>query len=133
MHEIRQYVAKRENFAFETTLSGKTYLRLIRNLLSDGWRVELYYLWLPSVEMSAERVAERVSHGGHAIPHEAIVRRYPRSIANLLNHYAPLCDATVCLDNSKTEPELIFTQNKTGRFIAHPGLYRQLQRGTSHE
>ncbi len=58
LQAVRRYIARREDFAFETTLSGKTYLHLIRSLLKVGWRVELYYLWLPSVEMSIERVVE---------------------------------------------------------------------------
>ncbi|HHM04658.1 MAG TPA: hypothetical protein ENJ19_02815 [Gammaproteobacteria bacterium] len=126
LREIGQYIAAREDFAFETTLSGRTYLRLVRRLLADGWRVELYYLWLPSIEMSIERVAERVSHGGHDIPREAIVRRYPRSIFNLLNHYAPLCSATVCLDNSRENPEVIFVQDAEGRKIENSNLFKQL-------
>jgi len=52
LQEIENYITRREDFAFETTLAGRTYLRLIRRLLADGWRVELYYLWLPSMEMS---------------------------------------------------------------------------------
>ena len=44
LREIDRYIQAREDFAFETTLSGRSYLRLIRQLLTDGWRVELYYL-----------------------------------------------------------------------------------------
>ncbi len=76
--------------------------------------------------MSIERVAERVSHGGHDIPREAIVRRYPRSINNLLDYYAPLCSATVCLDNSGENPEVIFIQDAEGRNIENPYLFDQL-------
>ena len=119
--------------AFETTLSGRSYLRLIRQLLTDGWRVELYYLWLPSVEMSVERVAERVAHGGHDIPRESINRRYPRSIANLLKHYAPLCSSTICVDNSTTVPEVIFIQNAEGRRVENPELFEILWRGAGHD
>ncbi len=126
LREIEQYITVREDFAFETTLAGRTYLHLIRRLLADGWRVELYYLWLPSVQMSIERVAERVSHGGHDIPREAIVRRYPRSINNLLNHYAPLCSTTICIDNSGENPEVIFIQDTKGRSIENPFLFKQL-------
>ena len=128
LREIEQYVTRREDFAFETTLSGKTYLRLIRQLLADGWRVDLYYLWLASVEMSVERVAERVSHGGHDIPREAIIRRYPRSIGNLLHHYAPLCSSTVCLDNAGETPEVIFVQDQAGRGIENQNLFDQMMR-----
>lgn len=130
LQEIEHYIAGRENFAFETTLAGKTYLRLIRRLLAADWRVELYYLWLPSVEMSVERVAERVSHGGHNIPREDIIRRYPRSIHNLLEHYAPLCSSTICLDNSQATPEVIFVQDAQGRSVESPTLFDQLSRTT---
>lgn len=126
LREIELYINRREDFAFETTLSGKTYLRLIRRLLADGWRVELYYLWLPGVELSIERVAERVSHGGHNIPRESIIRRYPRSVENLLMHYAPLCSSVICLDNSRAIPEVIFVQDGDSRTVEHSDLYQQL-------
>lgn len=133
LREIEHHIRRREDFAFETTLSGKTYLRLIRKLLDDGWRVDLYYLWLPSVEMSIERVAERVAHGGHDIPRESIVRRYPRSIANLLNHYAPLCSSTICLDNSELLPEVIFVQDHAGLSVENATLFAALQKGDNHD
>ena len=133
LREIDHYIRRREDFAFETTLSGRNYLRLIRRLLADGWRVDLYYLWLPSIEMSIERVAERVAHGGHDIPRESIVRRYPRSIANLLAHYAPLCSSVICVDNSTTVPEVIFAQNAEGRTVENPGLFEALRRGAGHD
>ncbi len=127
--EIKQFVDRREDFAFETTLSGRTYLRLIRNLQAQGWLIKLYYLWLPDAEMSFARVAERVAHGGHNIPSEAIYRRYPRSINNLLNQYVPLCDTTICFDNSRETPELIFVQDETGCIIEDQDLYDRLLTG----
>lgn len=133
LREIDHYIQRREDFAFETTLSGRNYLRLIRKLLTDGWRVDLYYLWLPTIEMSIERVAERVAHGGHDIPRESIVRRYPRSIANLLAHYAPLCSSAICINNSTTVPEVIFIQNAEGRTVENPELFEALQRGEGHD
>ena len=65
LHQIEGHITQRRDFAFETTLSGRGYLRLVRRLRADGWRVELLYLALPSVELSHRRVAERVAHGGH--------------------------------------------------------------------
>ncbi|MEO8498174.1 MAG: AAA family ATPase [Planctomycetota bacterium] len=127
--EIRRFVDARASFAFETTLAGKSYLKLIRQLLADDWLVELMYLWLPSVEVSRQRVAERVAHGGHDIPSDAIKRRYPRSIANLLNHYAPLCSSTICFNNSESVPELIFTESAAGRVVENAELYAALERG----
>lgn len=124
--EIRQYIKRREEFAFETTLSGRTYLKLIRELLADGWEVRLFYLWLPSVEMSLARVAERVAHGGHDIPRDDIIRRYPRSIDNLLEHYSPLCSSTICLDNSGPAPEVIFVQDANGRVVESQAIFEAL-------
>jgi predicted ABC-type ATPase len=68
LKEIETSIQQQENFAFETTLSGRSYLKLIRRLRTQGWRTELIYLALPSPEISRQRVAERVSHGGHNIP-----------------------------------------------------------------
>ncbi len=134
LSEIGGYVARHENFAFETTLSGKAYLRLIQSLLGDGWQVDLNYLWLPDVLMSIERVAERVTHGGHDIPREVIIRRYYRSIDNLLNDYALLCSNTICLDNSLPVPEIIFIEDETGRSIKHSELYAtMLTKSAAHD
>ena len=57
-----------EDFAFETTLSGRGYLRLIGDLQANGWQVNLIYLALSNVALSKQHVAERVAHGGHNIP-----------------------------------------------------------------
>lgn len=65
LREIEEAIERRADFAFETTLSGRSYLKLINRLQADGWQVDLLYLALPSVEMSKLRVAERVKHGGH--------------------------------------------------------------------
>lgn len=133
LEEIQRYRHRREDFAFETTLAGKTYLKLVRQLLDEEWRVNLYYLWLPSIEMSIDRVAERVAHGGHEIPRESIIRRYPRSISNLLEHYSSLCSSTTCMDNSGSEPEAIFVQDSHGRLVENQELYDALLLGASHD
>lgn len=65
LREVAERIEQCEDFAFETTLSGRTYLQLIERLRSDGWRTVLLYLALPSVEFSKMRVAERVATGGH--------------------------------------------------------------------
>ena len=128
LKEIHRYIAKRESFAFETTLSGKTYAKLISKLRADGWRVELIYLWIPSIAVSLDRVRERVAHGGHHIPSEAIIRRYPKSVYNLLYVYSDLCTSTACFDNSGDTLKLIFKQNLLERSIVDSAIYKQLVR-----
>ncbi|ESA37990.1 hypothetical protein N836_34360 [Leptolyngbya sp. Heron Island J] len=127
--EIKVWVAARQNFAFETTLAGRTYLRLIQQLRSDGWRVELIYLALPNVAMSRMRVAERVAHGGHNIPLEDIERRFPRSLSNLLVEFGSITDRTRCFMNSGEVPELIFVQQDSERTIVNAGLFNILRQG----
>lgn len=124
--EIESHIRARQSFAFETTLSGRGYLRLIRRLRDAGWRVELIYLALPSLQVSILRVAERVAHGGHDVPLQALQRRFPRSIDLLLNDYAPAVDHALCNMNAGSIPELIFSQTEKVRSIINLDLYAQL-------
>ena len=73
---IAQHVARRESFAFETTLSGVGYARKIPQWRQLGYRLELFFLSLPSADMAVQRVAERVRQGGHDIPEATIRRRF---------------------------------------------------------
>ena len=74
------------------------YLPKIAQWRKDGWKVVLIYLFVPSAEFSAMRVRQRVLQGGHDIPKDDILRRFPRSVRNLFE-YAQVCDQTLCLDN----------------------------------
>ena len=115
LKEIERRVDNRQTFALETTLSGRSYLRLIRKLQADGWQVALFYLWLPNVETAIARVRERVEHGGHNIPEADIRRRYPRSLKNLADTFKNVCDLTLCLNNGR-KPELMYVQE--GKSVA---------------
>jgi predicted ABC-type ATPase len=126
LEEINECIVRREDFAFETTLAGRGYLRLIEKLQKEGWYVELIYLALPSVEMAKLRVAERVTHGGHNIPESDIERRFLRSLKNLLTHFSELADSTFCFMNSGNTPELIFEQYGKQRTIAHGAFFQIL-------
>lgn len=126
LREINAAISEREDFAFETTLAGRSYLKLVRRLRAEGWRVELIYLALPSMEMSKLRVAERVAHGGHNIPTADIERRFARSLANLLDLFSQEVDACRCFMNSGSLPELVFEQQGELRNIVQPLHYRHL-------
>lgn len=126
LSEIEENIKRRENFAFETTLSGRGYLRLINRLQRDGWQVELIYLALPSVKISEMRVAERVAHGGHNIPSHDIERRFPRSLVNLLNVFSHKVDRCTCFMNDGESPILVFEQKGDSRDILHEVYYHLL-------
>ena len=123
LKELRQRIELREDFAFETTLAGRTYLRLIRQLRNDGWSVKLIYLGLPNVEMSIMRVAERVAHGGHNIPENEIKRRFPRSLANLFQNFSSIVDHCLGFMNDRNTPQLVFEQRAENRIIHNQELY----------
>ena len=107
LERIETLLKSNENFAFETTLSTKTYKQKLIQAKTNGFKVKLLFFWLPTIEMAINRVAVRVSEGGHNIPTEVISRRYSRGIENLFKIYIPLCDDWAVFDNSDETPELI--------------------------
>ena len=107
LQEIERHVAEHTNFAFETTLSGVMYARRIPRWRQAGFRVEMVFLWLHSVELAITRVAGRVLQGGHDVPEEVIRRRYHAGWSNFEGLYKPLVDAWTLYDNSGNAPQLM--------------------------
>ena len=66
LQEIHVAIRRRETFAMETTLSGRTYIHLLKNARANGYEIELHYLWLASPRQAIARVRQRVQKGGHA-------------------------------------------------------------------
>ena len=104
---IRAHVTRGESFAVETTLADRSYARLIRGWRAAGYRVSLWFLALPSPDVAIARVAERVSHGGHAVADAVVRRRFDAGLKNFENLYKPLVDAWVLYDNAGEEPLLL--------------------------
>ena len=127
LREVARNITARREFGFETTLSGRAHLRLVRRLKADDWRVELIYLALPDVEVAKFRVAERVSHGGHDIPVPDIERRFHRSLDNLFGDCVFLVDRAVCFFNVGPTPLLVFTQHGEHRVVSEPSILRMLE------
>ena len=127
LKEIKAAVQARNDFAFETTLSGRSYLKLIRQLRAEKWEVQLVYLALPSVELSKLRVAERVVHGGHDIPRVDIERRFPKSLHNLFSVFGHEVTHARCFMNSNEDPELIFEQTGQERHIYDTETFELLE------
>lgn len=128
LNEIQSAIAARRDFAYETTLAGRGYLKLIRKLRSEGWKVMLIYLALPGLEMSKLRVAERVAHGGHNIPLADIERRFTRSLANLFGLFSKEVDVCRCFMNHENRPALVFEEVCGLRVIANVQYYEDLIR-----
>jgi predicted ABC-type ATPase len=96
---LRQAIAERQDFAFETTLGGNTIPRLLAEAAAQGVAIYVWYAGLSSPELHLRRVRSRVRQGGHNIPEDAIRRRYERSRLNLVA-LLPLLTALRMYDNS---------------------------------
>ncbi len=100
LKRINHLMAKRETFAFETTLATKSYRNLIERAKIAEYNIILLFFWLPSPEMAEQRVACRVATGGHNIPKYVIHRRYWLGLYNLFNIFVPIIDLWSLYDNS---------------------------------
>ncbi len=89
---IDDHVRRGDSFAFETTLSGRGYARMIPAWRELGYWVELYFLRLPTPETAIARVMQRVSEGGHSVPSEVIRRRFHAGWYNFETIYRDLVD-----------------------------------------
>jgi predicted ABC-type ATPase len=92
------FIRQRASFSLETTLSGLTYLGLVRRAKEAGFRVFLQFFSVPRVEVSIARVARRVARGGHDVPEPDIRRRYLRAYANF-PLYAAALDEWIVWEN----------------------------------
>ncbi len=97
--EVRSSIARRETFALESTLSGKTYVHIFESALARGYELELHYLWLANAEQAITRVRRRVRMGGHDVTVADIRRRFVRSRAHLVKDYLPLATRWVIWDS----------------------------------
>ena len=107
LEEIASHVRRLESFAFETTLSGRTYARRIPGWQDLGFRVRLIFLSLKDVKIALERVRIRVKQGGHNVPEDVIRRRYETGWRNFNAVYKDLVDSWVLYDNSGERPVLL--------------------------
>lgn len=110
--------AARETFGFETTLSGKGELKVMRDASAAGYKVNLVYVGVRDAQTSAARVGERVAGGGHDVPREHTDRRYARTMANLAVAMG-IADRSIMLDNSGERHRLLLVrENGRTRFEA---------------
>lgn len=107
LNKIDKLISNQLDFAFETTLSTKSYVNTIRKARDFGYNVTLVFFYLDSDDLAIERVKTRVLEGGHNIPKPVIIRRYFAGLRNLFRLYTPICDYWMLFDNSKLHSELI--------------------------
>ncbi|RXK56185.1 hypothetical protein ESB00_10025 [Oleiharenicola lentus] len=110
LNRLRELFESRQSFSFETTLTGYGYTHLLREMKEAGYRIRLDYLWIPNLDITRNRVKQRVRKGGHDIPDEVQQRRFGKGVRLLLEHYRPLVNDWRIYDNTGQNPHLIVSE-----------------------
>jgi predicted ABC-type ATPase len=126
LSEIASMAERHVDFGFETTLAGRSYMGLLRNLKKRGYHIHCFFLWLPRLDLVLSRIRERVAQGGHDVPEIDVRRRFERSARNFFLHYAPLCDSWIVFDNSGQAPAMIASMLHGSTAIMDGVAYRAL-------
>jgi len=118
LKRLRQLASRKVDFAFETTLATRSFVKWVGDLRCEGYEMNLVFLWLPSAEFAVERVRERVAAGGHDVLEEAIRRRYAAGLRNFFSLYRPMASKWCMYNNAAIGgPALIahgeFDENET--------------------
>lgn len=129
LQQIHEYARRGVDFAFETTLSGKSYVGLLARLKASGYALHMFFFWVPSPELAIARIRDRVAEGGHHVPAEDVRRRFARGIRNLFTRYEPLLDSWMLFDNSRAKPELIARGRSGRREVVSERLFASVQKG----
>jgi len=129
LERLHQLADAGEDFAFESTLSSRTFAPFLRSLKARGYGVAIYYFSLANAQLAVRRVKLRVAMGGHDVPTDVVRRRFGRSLSNFFSLYAPLASRWAIFDNSQTpHARLVATHHGDNLTISETLLWHKLQR-----
>lgn len=117
LNRIDELIRKGIDFAFETTLSTRSYKNLVNVAQTNGYQVTLLFFWLRTTELAIKRVETRVKEGGHDIPKNVIIRRYENGLQNFFQIFEPIVDEWLFIDNSGEPYELIAEKSVSNSLI----------------
>ena len=128
LEQIHSLAERGVDFGFETTLAGKTYVKLLREMKKKGYLIHIFFLWISEVALALERIGLRVRNGGHHIPEDIVRRRFGRSLPNFLGSYKTLADSWTIFDNSGDVPKMIAFEESGRIEMLDPDLFDILSR-----
>jgi len=126
VNRIREFSESGTDFGFETTLSGRTHIRMFKRLKAKGYSVHLFFLWVPGVELSLLRIKNRVSEGGHDVLSNDVKRRFPRTIMNFFTTYKQFVDTWMLFDTSGEKPVLAARSVNEGATVEDAAVYNKI-------
>lgn len=117
-----------ESFSIETTLSTRSYAKLVERAHAKGFRVQLLFFWLPTPFIAQERVKQRVLEGGHNIPVDVIKRRYVSGISNFFNIYKDVVDSWILVENYSVPRIVVASGGNDNQIkVLNLELYKKIQ------
>jgi len=126
LEQIKELSSQGVDFGFETTLSGVTYLKYFQNLKEKGYKINIFFLWIPSSILAVARVKDRVAKGGHDVPLDDIKRRFNRSMDNFFIKYRLLADKWILFNNSQSKPIIIAKKQNAHIDVADHDLFDEI-------
>lgn len=126
LERIKSLIKQGQDFAFETTLSTKSYKNLIENAKKEGYLITLLFFYLSSQELAVKRVKTRVKEGGHTIPENVIRRRYKNGLKNFFNIFRPIVNEWMFIDNSGEPYQLIAQKTKANDKVYIDNVWNDL-------
>lgn len=127
LERIKSLIGRGQDFAFETTLSTKSYKNLIQDAKNDNYSATLIFFWLSSQELAVKRVETRVKEGGHNIPEKIIRRRYENGLRNFFDIFKSIVDDWMFIDNSGEPYELIAEKTQSEEIIYNAKIWDTLK------
>ena len=126
---LQQLGEAKADFAFESTLSSRTFAVFLRGLKRQGYAVAIYYFSLANAQLAVRRVKLRVAQGGHDVPADVVRRRFGRSLNNFFDLYLPLADEWTLFDNSTTpHARAVAAQLANQLTVMEPTTWHKLNR-----
>ena len=128
LKRLHQLGAAKVDFAFESTLSSRTFAVFLAALKQQGYAVAIYYFALANAQLAVRRVKLRVSLGGHDVSADVVRRRYGRSLGNFFNLYMPLADEWTLFDNSSApQARTVAAKLQNQLTVTEPAIWQKLQ------
>lgn len=129
LQRLNELAKADHDFAFETTLSTRSFLPRLKKMREAGYEFTLIFLCLANAELAVSRVAERVKQGGHNIPTQTIKRRFEKSLRNFFRLYQPIADNWYFYDNSDIEKLSLIAGGNLLKIetVIEPDIWRKLR------
>lgn len=124
---IKHLIETGEDFAFETTLSTKSHVKLLAHAKQKGYQTTLLFFWLDSPELAILRVKTRVKEGGHHVPEDVVRRRYNSGLVNFFKLFLPVVDNWMFINNSGRSHQVIAEGSSGIVEAANSKLWEQLK------